>query len=377
MGGGAVGLVGGSVEEGACGLLAGTGCDPRPWLLATIVCLLPPSALTLSPSLPPLPPSRAGSPSGVANFGYWGVYVQKEHSYTVTLYARVPEASVWCDGVMVWVDWWVGGLHSCCLLCPSRAALPRHPSYIVPAHCPQLLLTLRQGNGPRNITVSLMSEDYAAHRANLTFFGVSSSWQRFTGELISSATGESGGEVAVVVAVVWQAGGACGGYGKVLVLVVGGSGGGGVGGVGGSACGSVGPCFAEAGLLAGLREPRDCKPASLYICCAARLWLGCTCCLTPAPPTHSPTLPPPILKAASSTELAVLSDSPCPPPNPAQHKSTDSNARLAVLFDGPGSLQLDYVSLFPSENVEKGQGMLNPYPFRSDLLGALKDLKPA
>lgn len=92
----------------------------------------------------------------------------------------------------------------------------------------------------------------------------------------------------------------------------------------------------------------------------------------------------------------------------------DTNARLAVVFDGPGSIQLDSVSLFPTgaqpaalvlsrlglgqrwglaicqpdahttfacarpaENVRKGAGMLNPWPFRADLLGALKALQPA
>ncbi|PSC67243.1 Alpha-L-arabinofuranosidase 1, partial [Micractinium conductrix] len=56
---------------------------------------------------------------------------------------------------------------------------------------------------------------------------------------------------------------------------------------------------------------------------------------------------------------------------------TDTNARLAVTFEGSGSLVIDMVSLFPTENVEKGKGLMNPWPFRQDLLDALKALKPA
>jgi hypothetical protein len=46
------------------------------------------------------------------------------------------------------------------------------------------------------------------------------------------------------------------------------------------------------------------------------------------------------------------------------------------MFDGPGSIVIDMVSLFPTENIKKGRGYLNPWPFREDLLDALKDLKP-
>ena len=40
---------------------------------------------------------------------------------------------------------------------------------------------------------------------------------------------------------------------------------------------------------------------------------------------------------------------------------------------------IDSVSLFPTDNVRKGaaEGQLNPWPFRADLLGALKALQPA
>jgi alpha-N-arabinofuranosidase len=55
----------------------------------------------------------------------------------------------------------------------------------------------------------------------------------------------------------------------------------------------------------------------------------------------------------------------------------DTAARLAILFNGPGSLVVDSVSLFPADNVRRGAGMMNPWPFRADLLGALKALKPA
>lgn len=53
-------------------------------------------------------------------------------------------------------------------------------------------------------------------------------------------------------------------------------------------------------------------------------------------------------------------------------------ATAQVSFDGPGSIALDVVSLFPLENVEKAaaQGDVNPWPFRADLLNALKALKP-
>lgn len=49
-----------------------------------------------------------------------------------------------------------------------------------------------------------------------------------------------------------------------------------------------------------------------------------------------------------------------------------------VLFDGPGTLVVDSVSLFPAAAVEKGAalGLLNPWPFRADLLSALKVLQP-
>lgn len=57
--------------------------------------------------------------------------------------------------------------------------------------------------------------------------------------------------------------------------------------------------------------------------------------------------------------------------------ATDTNARVALLFEGPGALAVDSVSVFPSENVAKGAGMMNPWPFRADLLGALKALQPA
>lgn len=59
------------------------------------------------------------------------------------------------------------------------------------------------------------------------------------------------------------------------------------------------------------------------------------------------------------------------------HLVPDANARLLLQFDGPGKLVVDSVSLFPGENVAAGSGMLNPWPFRADLLDALKALQPA
>lgn len=58
--------------------------------------------------------------------------------------------------------------------------------------------------------------------------------------------------------------------------------------------------------------------------------------------------------------------------------ATDTDARLVVSFPGPATLLFDSVSLFPKENVEaaREKGMANPWPFRPDLLQALKDLKP-
>lgn len=55
---------------------------------------------------------------------------------------------------------------------------------------------------------------------------------------------------------------------------------------------------------------------------------------------------------------------------------TDHQAQVAVLFRGPGTLAIDMVSMFPTENVRKGSGHLNPWPFRQDLLEALRDLRP-
>jgi len=59
-------------------------------------------------------------------------------------------------------------------------------------------------------------------------------------------------------------------------------------------------------------------------------------------------------------------------------EATDTDARLAVQFDGPATLLVDSVSLFPTSNVIRAQnkGMMNPWPFRLDLLQALKDLNP-
>jgi hypothetical protein len=57
--------------------------------------------------------------------------------------------------------------------------------------------------------------------------------------------------------------------------------------------------------------------------------------------------------------------------------AADRDARLAVLVDAP--VVLDTVSLFPAENVRRGEamGLTTPYPFRTDLLQRLKDLAPA
>ena len=49
---------------------------------------------------------------------------------------------------------------------------------------------------------------------------------------------------------------------------------------------------------------------------------------------------------------------------------------MQVLLGGPGTIVLDYISLLPSANVARGEGHPNPWPFRADLLAALKELRP-
>lgn len=58
--------------------------------------------------------------------------------------------------------------------------------------------------------------------------------------------------------------------------------------------------------------------------------------------------------------------------------SSDSDSRLVLSFKGPATLIIDSLSLFPLENVVKAQdaGQINPWPFREDLLQALKNFKP-
>ncbi|KAL4528572.1 hypothetical protein Ndes2526B_g07307 [Nannochloris sp. 'desiccata'] len=58
--------------------------------------------------------------------------------------------------------------------------------------------------------------------------------------------------------------------------------------------------------------------------------------------------------------------------------SIDTDARLVLSFNGPATLIIDSLSLLPVENVEKGKalGHINPWPFREDLLQALKALRP-
>jgi hypothetical protein len=62
----------------------------------------------------------------------------------------------------------------------------------------------------------------------------------------------------------------------------------------------------------------------------------------------------------------------------AEFRSCSPAAHLQVLFDGPGTLVVDSVSLFPTANVRRGEaeGLANPWPFRQDLLDALKALSP-
>ena len=62
-------------------------------------------------------------------------------------------------------------------------------------------------------------------------------------------------------------------------------------------------------------------------------------------------------------------------------KEDATDASLALTFEARGtnsSITLDSVSFFPSENIEKARelGHINPWPFRKDLLEALKALHP-
>ena len=60
-------------------------------------------------------------------------------------------------------------------------------------------------------------------------------------------------------------------------------------------------------------------------------------------------------------------------------RNSSRNARLVISFQGPATLIIDFVSLLPLENIQEGErrGHINPWPFRQDLLEALKALKPA
>lgn len=53
---------------------------------------------------------------------------------------------------------------------------------------------------------------------------------------------------------------------------------------------------------------------------------------------------------------------------------SDARAKLGISFEGPGTLLLGAVSLWPAENLRPGQ--LNPWPFRADLLRMLAALRP-
>lgn len=59
--------------------------------------------------------------------------------------------------------------------------------------------------------------------------------------------------------------------------------------------------------------------------------------------------------------------------------NNDTNGRLMLSFKEQGTIVIDFVSMFPSEHVQKGKdlGLINPWPFRQDLLDSLKDLNPA
>ena len=70
-------------------------------------------------------------------------------------------------------------------------------------------------------------------------------------------------------------------------------------------------------------------------------------------------------KRAGWSGVSIHAQNPIPPPPFSQ-----------VTFTGPGTLGVDQVSLFPTENVRRGRGYMNPWPFRQDLLNALKGLHP-
>lgn len=156
---------------------------------------------------------------------------------------------------------------------------------------------------PRNLTVSLMSEDYQTAYANLSLYGASPSWQKFEGQLVASDSGapragRSG----------WQ----------LLAL--------------GEGC----------GWRAGWRPATPARPACLLAAPAgARAWLGLAV---------GPVLGPPAVQRVPRPCLLP----PLPRPTARLVPRTDSNARLVILFDGPGSIQLDYVSLFPQARCAPG-----------------------
>jgi len=72
-------------------------------------------------------------------------------------------------------------------------------------------------------------------------------------------------------------------------------------------------------------------------------------------------------------ELSVKDDS------NGNDNDDDTNGRLVLSFEEQGTVVIDFVSMFPSEHVQKGKdlGLINPWPFRQDLLDSLKDLDPA
>lgn len=65
------------------------------------------------------------------------------------------------------------------------------------------------------------------------------------------------------------------------------------------------------------------------------------------------------------------------PTRPASTLHPSKPPAMPLLTQPPTPCVAPQVSLFPTENVEKGKGLMNPWPFRQDLLDALKALKPA
>ena len=114
--------------------------------------------------------------------GYWGVPVQEGVSYTVSLYLRTPEVQrASCSMLSAWS-------HACMNVAPlTELAACAHDAYLLPGCCPAQ-------SAPMAVTVALVSAGHTQHYATLDLSGVGPAWKKFSGVLVSSATGGCGRE---------------------------------------------------------------------------------------------------------------------------------------------------------------------------------------